>query len=192
MFYNNGIIFQTTFEQEINIPKLGENLAEVLNYMKQAFKICNYSAEDYKKLIFETEDISIVILKLGEDSNLALFFKKEDIKDLNLTPIRRYITRIEELIDMDKNELILKEIITKEDELKIMNNQLESKLEEVKKLQVKLEKTDVSISDDEQTKISKVLAQLQDESIKLKGKIDQINHEMLELKGKIESVKKKN
>jgi len=191
MFYNSGIIFQTTFEQEINIPKLGENLAEVLNYMKKAFKICNYPSEQYKKLIFETEDISIVILKLGEDSNLALFFKKEDIKDLNLTPIRRYITRIEELIDMDKNELILKDIIGKEEELKILHNQLESKLEELRKFQDELDKTDVSISDDEKRKISKIIAELHDESAKLKEKVNQISHEMLELKGKIESVKKK-
>ncbi|MFX0035448.1 MAG: hypothetical protein ACFE9I_07395 [Candidatus Hermodarchaeota archaeon] len=190
MFYNNGIIFQTTFEQEINIPKLGESLAEALNYMKQAFKICNYPAEDYKKLIFETEDVSIVILKLGEDSNLALFFKKEDIKDLNLTPIRRYITRIEELIDMDRKELILKEIIAKEEELKVLNNQFELKLEEAKKFQEELDKTDVSISDDEKRKVSKVIADLKDDSAKLKEKIDQINHEMLQLKGKIEGIKK--
>ena len=35
MFYNNGIVFQTTLEQEINIPKLGENLAEVLSHIKK-------------------------------------------------------------------------------------------------------------------------------------------------------------
>ena len=30
MFYNNGIVFQTTYSQSLNVPKLGENLAELL------------------------------------------------------------------------------------------------------------------------------------------------------------------
>ena len=118
MFYNNGTIFQTTFEQEINIPKLGENLAEILNHTKKLYDICNYNFEVYKKIIFETDDMSIIILKLGEDSNIALFFKKEEEKELKLTAIKRYMTRIEELINMDERGLILQDIIAKEEEIK--------------------------------------------------------------------------
>ena len=184
MFYNNGIIFQSTFEQNINIPKLGESLAEALNHMKQAYKICNYPSEDYVKLIFETEDISAVIIKLGEDSNLALFFKKEELKDLNLTPIRRYITRIEELIDMDKKELIL------EEESRKLQNDLQSNLDKINKLQEKVKEGEITPSEEEK-QISKEIVGLYEESIKKREMIDHINDEISELKEKIESDKKK-
>lgn len=129
MFYNNGTIFQTTFEQSINIPKLGENLAETLNHIRSLYEICNYKMEPYKKLIFETEDMSVIILKLGEESNIALFFEKEQDRELRLTAVRRYISNIETLIDMDEKELILKEILTKEDELKKLSAELQKKRE---------------------------------------------------------------
>ena len=190
MFYNNGIIFQSTFEQNINIPKLGESLAEALNHMKQAYKICNYPSEDYVKLIFETEDISAVIIKLGEDSNLALFFKKEELKDLNLTPIRRYITRIEELIDMDKKELILQELLTKEEESRKLQNDLQSNLDKINKLQEKVKEGEITPSEEEK-QISKEIVGLYEESIKKREMIDHINDEISELKEKIESDKKK-
>ena len=77
MFYNNGTIFQTTIDQQYNIPKLGEHMAEALNHLRKVYETCNFTLIDYKKLIFETDEISIILLKLGEDSNLALFFKKE-------------------------------------------------------------------------------------------------------------------
>ncbi|NHJ25944.1 MAG: hypothetical protein EAX89_15310 [Candidatus Lokiarchaeota archaeon] len=129
MFYNNGTIFQTTFEQSINIPKLGENLAGTLNHIRSLYEICNYKMEPYKKLIFETEDMSVIILKLGEESNIALFFEKEQDRELRLTAVRRYISNIETLIDMDEKELILKEILTKEDELKKLSAELQKKRE---------------------------------------------------------------
>ncbi len=129
MFYNNGTIFQTTFEQTINIPKLGENLAETLNHIRSLYEICNYKMEPYKKLIFETEDMSVIILKLGEESNIALFFEKEQDRELRLTAVRRYISNIETLIDMDEKELILNEILTKEDELKKLSAELQKKRE---------------------------------------------------------------
>jgi len=116
MFYNNGTIFQTTFEQDINIPKLGENIAEILSHVQKLYEICNFDLVDYKKLIFETENISLIIIKLGENSNLGLFFKKEEDKDLKLNAIRRYLSRIEELIDMDKAELERQALENKEED----------------------------------------------------------------------------
>ncbi len=118
MFYNNGIIFQTTFEQDINIPKLGENIAKMLSHVQKLYEICNFDLVDYKKLIFETENISLIIIKLGENSNLGLFFKKEEDKDLKLNAIKRYLSRIEELIDMDKAELEMKSFEEKEEDNK--------------------------------------------------------------------------
>jgi len=118
MFYNDGIIFQTTFEQDINIPKLGENIAKMLSHVQKLYEICNFDLVDYKKLIFETENISLIIIKLGENSNLGLFFKKEEDKDLKLNAIKRYLSRIEELIDMDKAELEMKSFEEKEEDNK--------------------------------------------------------------------------
>lgn len=105
MFYNNGIIFQTTFEQSINIPKLGEHLSELIDHFKKIHEICNLHAEEYQKIIFESENVSMVIFKLGEDSNIALFFKRKDVERIKFSAIKKYLERIEELIDMDKKEL---------------------------------------------------------------------------------------
>ena len=114
MFYNNGTIFQTTFEQDINIPKIGENLAEILNHMRKLYEICQIKINNYEKVIFETDNLSIMILKLGEESNIALFFKKEEDEVLKISAIRRYLAKIEDLVDMDKNEIIFQEILSKE------------------------------------------------------------------------------
>lgn len=190
MFYNNGTIFQTTFEQEINIPKMGENLADVLNHIKKVYEICNYSFDNYKKLIFETDDISVIILKLGEESNIALFFKKVEDKELKLTAIKRYITRIEDLIDMDERELIINEIISKEKELKDLQESFQTKEDSIKILKEKLEIIDSSAYEEEMKKISKELSQLEAELTKLKQEIEYKNLEIAELKQEIEKGKK--
>ncbi|UCE14342.1 MAG: hypothetical protein JSV04_03990, partial [Candidatus Heimdallarchaeota archaeon] len=53
MFYNDGTVFHTTFE-EVNIPKLGENISETLAYIRKMYEICNYDLESYNKLVFDT------------------------------------------------------------------------------------------------------------------------------------------
>ena len=105
MFYNNGTIFETTFNQDVNIPKLGENFAEILEHFRKLYDLLNFEYIEYEKVIFETETVSIFIIKLGEESNIALFFKRDDPRDINLKPIRKYLDRIQELIDMSKEEL---------------------------------------------------------------------------------------
>jgi len=105
MFYNNGMVFQCTFDQHYNVPKLGEHLAEAVNQFYRIYETCGFDFSDYKKLIFETDKISMIIFKLGEDSNIALFFKKEIDIDQKLKSIRRYIKKIEKLIDMDLSEV---------------------------------------------------------------------------------------
>jgi hypothetical protein len=69
------------------------------------YELLRFDYFKYEKLIFETETISIFIIKLGEESNIALFFKLEEPRDINLKPIRKYLDRIQELIDMSKEEL---------------------------------------------------------------------------------------
>jgi len=137
MFYNNGTIFQTTIDQQFNIPKLGEHIAEALNHLRKAYQICNFNLVDYKKLIFETDEISTIILKLGEDSNLALFFQKELDIDQKLKSIRRYIKKIEELIDVNYFELEFQELVRIDDELKKLKEDFNTKQAQIKILEEK-------------------------------------------------------
>ncbi len=189
MFYNHGTVFQTTFEQEINVPKLGENLAEFLNHIKNVYRICNFKLDDYKKLIFETEDISVIILKLGEDSNIALFFKKEEIKDIKLSSIRRYLTRIEELIDMNEKEILLQEILAKEEQVKKIQDLLQSKQQNIQHFQKELKNMDISELQEESKKVESEINSLEDDCIKLEKDIANINEEILHLKEIIEKDK---
>lgn len=186
MFYNNGTIFQTTFEQEINIPKLGKNLTEVLNHVRKIYEICDYSFEYYNKIIFETDDMSIIILKLGEDSNIGLFFKKEEEKELKLTAIKRYMTRIEELIDMDERELIIQDIIAKEEEIKNLKEELNTKKEEIEKLHADLKNMEEVIIKGDKKKSTKEINELELECANLTLNIEKIDIEIVQLKEKIE------
>ncbi len=188
MFYNNGIVFQTTFSHdEINIPKLGEHISELLNQIRAVYNICNIEIQDYNKLIFETENISTIILKLGEDSNIALFFKNEDTKELKIKSIQRYLNRIEELIDMDAKELILQEIIVEENNIKDLQTILDTKYNEIKNIKSKL----VNISEEENlqnldTKESKEYEQLEKDCKNIEKDILNKKERINELKRKIE------
>ncbi len=138
MFYNNGTIFNTTFEQEINIPKVGENLARMLDRFRRLYELLNFEHKDYKKVILETEDVFTIVLKLGEESNIALFFKAGDVKDINISSIQRYLKRIEELIDMDKKELLLQDVLSLESEIKNLESELTNKKERIGDLRFQL------------------------------------------------------
>jgi hypothetical protein len=188
MFYNTGTIFQTTFEQNINIPKLGENLAELLNHIRKIYEICNFKMENYRKFIFETDDISTIIIKLGEDSNLALFFKKEEDKDLKLTAIRRYLHRIEELIDTDEIEILFLELATREKNLEIIEDSFQQKQQKIHDLQS--QKSDGTLSESELEDINKAIKNLEMECEQLKQEIEQKKSENLIISKKIESKRK--
>lgn len=191
MFYDNGTIFQTTFEQTINIPKLGENLAELLNHVRRIYEVSNLKLEVYKKLIVETDDISVIVLKLGEESNLALFFRKEEDQELKLQSIKRYITRIEELIDMDKSELKLQELIIKEEELKYLHTFLKPKEQEIQDLENELEKNKIDLNQQEIDKISQNIEVIEGECAKLKEQIEFKENEIARIQEEIEKERKK-
>jgi hydrogenase maturation factor len=143
--------------------------------------------DDYKKLIFETDDISISVLKLGEDSNLALFFKKEKGEDLKLQSIRRYIHRIENLIDMDKIELKLQELGLKEEEFRNLQNILSSKLELFKNS----EELDIKETlDQELKKKSKDIESLEQECAKINLELELKKKEIDNLKEQIDEERK--
>jgi predicted regulator of Ras-like GTPase activity (Roadblock/LC7/MglB family) len=174
MFYDNGTIFQTTFEQDINIPKLGENLAEVLNNMRQLYDICRIKLNTYEKIIFETNNLSIMILKLGEESNIALFFEKEEDETLKISAIRRYLAKIEDLVDMDRNDILFQEILSKEEELKKNQEKLKIVETELKGLEIE------DIKQNDQEKIA-----LNSKSEQLNIAIEKITNELDLLKSKI-------
>lgn len=178
MFYDNGTIFQTTFEQEINIPKLGKNLGEVLNHMRKLYEISQIPLKSYEKVIFETDDASIMILKLGEESNIALFFKNEEDEMLKISKIRRYLKRIEDLIDMDKREILLQEILAKEEELKSLEEKSKETIEKIKNFREKEFEIDKDVSDqkiisltNENEKINEAINNLMEEISMLKNNL---------------------
>ena len=105
MFYNDGIVFQTTFNENQDIPKLGMELANLLTLAQNLTKKLDNQNREYKKLIYEAENCILFIIKLGEDSNIALFLENIPSTDLKITPIRKYLQKLEELIDMEQSEL---------------------------------------------------------------------------------------
>ena len=191
MFYNNGTIYQTTIDQEYNIPKLGEHIAEALNHLRKVYKICDFSLIDYTKLIFETDEISIIILKLGEDSNLALFFKKEMDIDQKIKSIHRYIKKIEELIDVDKVQLEFQELEKIDKELKKLNADLQEKQQEIKKLEEKQELLDPETSKDEIKENVNKIQELNEECKILNQESEKKQTEMSIIREAIEEERKK-
>jgi len=140
--------------------------------------------EPYKKLIFETEDMSVIILKLGEESNIALFFEREQDKELRLHAIRRYISNIESLIDMDEKELILKEVLVKEEELKRLNMELQIKKDNIEKM--KQDYLDITIEDSKKLELEKQIKAMEQESVDLEQKISNIENDIIKLKEDIQ------
>jgi len=186
MFYNNGIIFQTTFEQDTNIPKLGENLAELINHVRIVYELSQFKMDTYKKLIFETKDVSVIILKLGEESNIALFFKKDEETDLNLSSIKRYITRIESLIDMNEEEIILEEILMKEGKLENIRNLLKLNQEKLQVIHDDLKSVGENGISEVSNQLEKELVSLNEDKAKLEKEITDIQDEILHLRKIIE------
>lgn len=189
MFYNNGIIYQTTFEQSFNIPKIGENLAKLVIRVQKIYDLCNFKVGDYKKLIFETDDISMILLKLGEDSNIALFFKKEIDINQHLKSIRRYLKKIEVLIDMDKIGIKFQDLEIKEKDLKESQGELSlkyEKLEDLKKKQVDAEEK----KDQERLlQFNKEITDLKEISSKIEREIEEKRKEIEKTKEEIEKEK---
>lgn len=108
-FYDDGTVFQTTFDKNtVNIPKLGNDLATILSLFRNLQAKNDF--KEYSKIIYDGLQVSLIIFKAGEQSNVALFFKRElsDVEIQNL-PIRSYIDKIHELIDYDRQELIKNE-----------------------------------------------------------------------------------
>lgn len=168
MFYNDGTVFHSTFEHKVNIPKLGENISETLASLKKIYQICNFDLESYNKLVFETTDVNVIILRLGENSNLALFFRKRR-GELRIQSIRQYIERAEELLDVDREELVEQKLETKESQLQELKLQFGSHQYKLITLQEYLNE----IKEEEKEKqLSKEIEKTTREILRIKEEID--------------------
>ena len=185
MFYNDGTVFHSTFEK-INIRKLGDNISETLANMRRIYEICNYEWEDYTRLVFDTKEINLLILKLGENSNVALFFKKIHRKgDLKIHTIKRYLAKVEDLLDTDQDELVIQEMESKEDELDELKLQMGSQQYKLITLE---EYQNETMDEDKKKGISKEIDKVNKEILRIKEIIDKKIAEINELK---ENLKRK-
>ncbi len=184
MFYNDGTVFHTTFEHTVNIPKLGENFSETLASISRMYEICNFDLADYNKLVFDTDDINVIVLKLGENSNLALFFRKRKrAGELRIRSIRRYIELAEELLDVDRVELVEQEMEAKESQLMELQLQFGSKHYKCLTLESLLDE----VTDEEKKKeVSKEVEKVNREIMRIKEDIDKKIVEIASLKEEIE------
>ena len=105
IFYSNGFVFNTSSEENINVPKWGEMLAQILDNFAHLLKIHDPEEVGYKKILYETDKYLIAIVKLGEDSNLALLLDNTLAKDVKIGPIKHYLDKLNHLVDMDQSEL---------------------------------------------------------------------------------------
>lgn len=177
MFYNNGTVFKSTFE-DINIPKLGDSLSGTLENLKRVYEISNFELKKYKKLVFDTDDICLIILKLGEDSNLALFFKKEagevdDVPEINA--VRHYVTKIERILDIDRDDLLERRIKEKQRDIRKEENYIEELLESKSQLIIKLNNV---VESEEIDKINGEIEDLEKKAILAKEKVDELSKDI--------------
>lgn len=123
-FYDDGTVFQTSFDKnKINIPKLGDDLATILTTFKNLQAKNDF--KEFVKIIYDGANVSLIIFKLGEQSNIALFFKREMTdKELQNLQIRDYIDRIQQLLDIDQQALKDKEIEKKKNELSLLEEKI--------------------------------------------------------------------
>ncbi|MHA1991159.1 MAG: hypothetical protein ACW981_19315 [Candidatus Hodarchaeales archaeon] len=177
-FYDDGTVFQTTFDKnKVNIPKLGAELAQILSLFRN-LKAKN-DFKDYQKIVYDGVNVSLIILKLGEQSNLALFFKRElSDKELQNIQIRNYVDRIQELIDIDHKSLIKKEGEKKKDDLMQLESRLITKKSEKEEIETKIEEKDQIFKEkteiSKEKEIEKEIKSLHQEKRKIEGEIKKI------------------
>lgn len=172
-FYDDGTVFQTTFDKNIiNIPKLGNDLATIISLFKN-LKAKN-DFKEFVKIIYDGSQVSLIIFKAGEQSNIALFFKRElSDKELQNLHIRSYIDRIQNLIDIDQKGLLKIEIEKKKDELSALEISTDKKINELYKI----------INDDQHRKLKEELEKeivvLEQEKKKLREEIEKLSKKLL-------------
>ncbi|MDD1776974.1 MAG: hypothetical protein LUQ65_02320 [Candidatus Helarchaeota archaeon] len=153
MFYDDGTIFQTTFQQ-VNVPQIGENLAEGIKHIAKLFEITKLDNEPYTRLIYETKTYIILVIKVGEQSNLALFFRKGP-EEPQISAIKNFISRIQAVMDTDRIELDKQTLEKEKTELNALEQEMKAKLDSIELKKSELPKLDEKLQKDEEALLSK-------------------------------------
>jgi predicted regulator of Ras-like GTPase activity (Roadblock/LC7/MglB family) len=104
VFYNSGIVFRTDFSESVNVPQLGNTLAQIITDMIQLITTCAMNAGIYERLIFETGACKIFFFQLGEESHLALFTSDATL-NLQISHLKHYLDQMKEIVDVSSKEL---------------------------------------------------------------------------------------
>ena len=142
-----------------------------------------------KKQLIEitTDEVQTKMLQEGFLKGSVQFNNEFDVRIL--TAIKRYITRIEELVDMDQKELIIQDIIAKEEEIKHLKEVLHEKKEIIEKLGKELNNIEEEIIEGDKKIITKELNDLDLECANLNRDIEKKDIEIEQLKEKIGKIK---
>ena len=189
MFYDDGTVFHANFNKEINLPKLGQNLSNIIKEFLEIYKLCDFPVKKYTKLIFETETYSIIVLRLGESSNAALILKKEEIKEFDLKPIRKYIEKIEDLVDMHEYELLIQDLDPKLSKLQELQNEIQLKNKKIEEIR-SIINSQQNLSDEEKKKYEIEIQTLSNKITPLQDEINKLIPEIINLQNEINKRKK--
>ena len=111
-FYNDGTVFYSGFKKEAipSVPDLGDACAKIIENFKNIYDMIKSGRQDlgdysYKQITFSSNGLGIMIIHLGEESNIALFFDKLSINKVNLGCIETDLSQIEDIMDTTDSEL---------------------------------------------------------------------------------------
>lgn len=187
-FYDDGTVFESTFEPPLNIPKIGESLSESIKYLEKLFELCQFEKEQYQNIIYETKNVQVVVLKSGEQSNVALLFRKgEDLPDIS--EIRRHLGKFEIIVDMDKLQLKKYTLEEQKKELAQLQQILQSKVEEIERI-----KSEITNYESKFTEINEIISSKR-QSLEVQGlaseKIDELERESENYKTNLKDIESK-
>ncbi|OLS14466.1 MAG: hypothetical protein RBG13Loki_1951 [Promethearchaeota archaeon CR_4] len=99
LFLGNGMVMETTLSHEqVNIPVLGKKLVEMIDRMQDLLETSGFHNKVFQKIIFEVEDVVIIVLKLKEGDNLALFFEGRKFFEKYGPTFRQFLANLERTI----------------------------------------------------------------------------------------------
>ena len=110
-FYNDGMVYYSSFPDQINTPILGKTLSNLIqntmsvNELLLEFHDADHIQDKLRKIFFEIGGKTVLVLKLGEDSNIALFLAHKRIREIEIKCIKDDLALLEDMIDTTKDEL---------------------------------------------------------------------------------------
>lgn len=104
LVHQDGTVIQTDFQPPINIPKVGDNIVDMVKHFRTFMDLCKYEGELYQKQVLETANMIVIFVRLDEVNHLGLFFKKDQIQVDKIHFLEQTLRTIEEIEKM-KTEL---------------------------------------------------------------------------------------